>query len=479
MIEDIIARKKECETLQESLDSRTSQLIIVYGRRRVGKTFLINQFFDNNFSFKVTGIFNKPKKTQLEAFTKALNFYFKLNLKVQTSWFNAFDILKRALAEQKKSSKKSVIFFDELPWLDTQKSDFLPAFEWFWNDWGCTQNNLMCIVCGSATSWMVDNIDHNKGGLFNRQNSRIYLEPFNLNETREFLLTKNIDWSPYDIAECYMVMSGIPFYLNLLKPKFSVSQNIDNIFFKKKGELWDEFEHLYHTLFSNSEAYIKVVELLSTKRIGYSRQEISEKTKLAANGKLSRILDNLVYSGFVRSYPFYGNKKKQTLFQLCDYYTLFYFKFLRDNAGRDENFWSNSYDNASTNAWRGFTFEQMCKDHIRQIKQKLGISGVLSNESAWFVKADEENDGVQIDMLIERRDHVVNVCEMKFSQDEFTIDKDYEQNLRRKISRFIGFSGTKKTIQLTFVTTYGIKKNMYSSRVTNQVVLNDLFKELD
>lgn len=326
---------------------------------------------------------------------------------------------------------------------------------------------------------MVDNIDHNKGGLFNRQNNRIYLEPFNLQETKEFLLKKNIEWSPYDIAECYMIMGGIPFYLSLLKPKFSVSQNIDNIFFRRKGELWDEFDHLYHTLFSNSEVYIKVVELLSTKRMGYSRQEIAKKTKIAENGNLSKILNNLVYSGFVRSYRFYGNKKKQTLFQLCDYFTLFYFKFLRENAGQDENYWSNSYSNSSTNAWRDFTFEQLCKDHIQHIKHKLGISGVLSNESAWFIKADENNEGAQIDMLIDRRDHVINVCEIKFSQDEFTIDKDYEQNLRRKISRFIDVSGTKKSIQLTFVSTYGIKKNMYSGRVTNQVILTDLIKEIE
>ena len=316
MIENIIARKKECETLQESLETPTSQLIIVYGRRRVGKTFLINQFFDDNFSFKVTGIYNKPKEIQLEAFTKALNFSFKLNLKTQKNWFDAFDILKRTLAEQIDKSTKSVIFFDELPWMDTQKSDFLAAFEWFWNDWGCAQNNLLWIVCGSATSWMVDNIDHNKGGLFNRQNTRIYLEPFNLQETKEFLLKKNIEWSPYDIAECYMIMGGIPFYLSLLKPKFSVSQNIDNIFFKKKGELWDEFDHLYHTLFSNSEVYIKVVDLLSTTRIGYSRQEIAEKTKIAENGNLSKILNNLVYSGFVRSYPSMEIRKNRHYFNL-------------------------------------------------------------------------------------------------------------------------------------------------------------------
>ena len=255
------------------------------------------------------------------------------------------------------------------------------------------------------------------------------------------------------------------------------NKNIDELFFKKHSALWDEFEHLYSTLFSNSEQYIKVVESLASKRIGLTRQEIVEKSGLSQNGNLSKIISNLVNSGFVRSYPFYGNKKKKTVYQLCDYYTLFYFKFLTDNNGKDESFWTNSYDYPARKAWTGFTFEQLCRDHVRQIKQKLSIAGILSTESSWFVKADDEHDGAQIDMLIDRRDRVINVCEMKFADDEFEIDKDYDMKLRRKINRFVQETGTKKTIQLTFVTTYGIKQNMYSSRVSNQVTLEDLFKK--
>lgn len=470
----IIGREKECKSLQECLNAKTSQLVIVYGRRRVGKTFLINQFFNNKFTFKITGLFNKTKQIQLQAFTIALNNYFSLSLKTPKNWIEAFNFLRTNL-DKISEKEKIILFFDELPWLDTQKSDFLTAFEWFWNDWGCAKNNIVCIVCGSATSWMVDHIDHNTGGLFNRQNCRLYLEPFNLYETKQFLESKNIEWSLYDIAQCYMIMGGIPFYLNLLSNSLSLNQNIDEILFKKRGSLWDEFEHLYHTLFSNSEQYIKVVEALSSKRIGLSRAEISEKTKLAQNGTLSKILDNLVYSGFVRSYPFYGNKKKQTLFQLCDYYTLFYFKFLKNNVGKDESFWSNSYSDSSRIAWNGFTFEQLCRDHIKQIKQKLFIAGILSNESTWFIQADKDNDGAQIDMIIDRKDRIINICEIKFCNDEFIIDKDYEAAIRRKISRFIEVTKTKKTIQLTFISTYGVKKNMYSGKISNQIILKDLF----
>lgn len=476
MIDNIVGRKSECEKLQRCLDAKTSQLVIVYGRRRVGKTFLINEFFHNDFSFKVTGIWNKPKEMQLQAFSASLNNYFDDNAKIPSNWMEAFNLLRKKLSDYPKD-KKMVLFFDEFPWLETQKSDFLSAFEWFWNDWGCAQDNMLCIVCGSATSWMVEHIDHNKGGLFNRQNLRLYLEPFDLYETKNFLLKKNIEWSDYDIAVCYMIMGGIPFYLSLLSNQYTLNRNIDELFFKKHSALWDEFEHLYNTLFSNSGQYIKIVEILSSKKIGLTRQEIAEKSGLSPNGNLSKILENLVTSGFVRSYPFYGNKKKQTVFQLCDYYTLFYFKFLKDNYGNDENFWSNSYEYPSRKVWAGFTFEQLCRDHISQIKQKLSIAGVLSRESSWFVQADDEHDGAQIDMIIDRRDRVINICEMKFADDQFVIDKDYDLNLRRKISRFVEETKTKKTIQLTFVTTYGVKQNMYSGRVSNQVVLEDLFKK--
>lgn len=476
MKENIIGREFECDRLQKALETKKSQLIIIYGRRRVGKTFLVNQFFNEQFAFKVTGVFNKPKEVQLQVFTKSLENYFNSQFDIPSNWIDAFNVLRNNLGKLPKN-KKMVVFFDEMPWMDTQKSDFLAAFEWFWNDWGCTQDNLIFIVCGSAASWLVKNIDHNKGGMFNRQNCKLYLEPFNLNQTKQFLKSKNIDWADYDIAMCYMIMGGIPYYLDLLTNDYSLNQNIDNLFFKKHGFLWDEFSHLYNTLFSNSETHIKIVEALSEKRIGLSKKEIAEKTHLSQNGRLTEMLSNLVSSGFVREYHFYGNNKKQHLFQLSDYYTMFYFKFIKNQKGIDENFWTNSTRTSSINAWSGFTFEQLCKDHLKQIKQKLGISGVLTTESSWFVHGDDEHEGAQIDMLLDRRDHIINVCEMKFSNDEYEIDKKYDLTLKRKINRFREVTKTNKTLLLTMITTYGVKKNMYSNIVQSQVTLKDLFRE--
>ena len=475
MVNKLIGRKNECERLQKCLDTNSAQLIMIYGRRRVGKTFLINQFFNGRFDFKVTGLYNEPKETQIKAFMAELNAQTQKNEAMPSDWLDAFMLLKEYIKNLPKT-EKHIVFFDEFPWFDTARSGFLPAFEWFWNDWGSTQDNLILIICGSATAWMVENIDNNKGGLFNRQTARLYLEPFTLKETEEYLKSRNIEWARYDIAECYMIMGGIPFYLSQLDSDLDYTQNIDNLFFRKRAVLWDEFSHLYNTLFSNSEQYIKVVEALSTKRIGLTKAEIHEKTKLPSNGAFSKVLENLVSSGFVRVYPYFGDKKTKTLFQLSDYFTMFYYKFIKNQAGKDESFWTNGLGNPSRNAWAGFTFEQLCKDHIKQIKKKLGVSGVLTQEASWFLTGNDEQKGTQIDMLIDRNDRIINICEMKFSVNEFEIDKEYQENLINKIESFRKTTGTKKTLQLTFISTFGVKKNMYSSKIQRQIILDDLFE---
>ena len=399
----IIGRKKECERLDECMNADQAQLVIVYGRRRVGKTYLINEYFENRFAFKITGSYGQPKEVQLKIFDTSLSRQNGVNKLNSKDWFEAFNSLRDYL-ETLDTNEKQVIFFDEMPWLDTQKSSFLAAFEWFWNDWASTRRNLIFIVCGSATSWMDEKIANNKGGLFNRQTCKLFLKPFSLNEVEEYLQSKNIEWSRYDIVQCYMIMGGIPYYLSLLNSKLSLSQNVDALFFTDRGELSDEFEHLYRTLFTNSASYIKVVESLSKKKGGLTREELLKSTGRQTGGELSVILKNLELSGFIRISNFFNKKKKNALYQLCDYYTSFYFKFIKDNYGKDEHYWSNAVDNPAKRTWEGLVFEQICRDHVTSIKKKLGISGVLSEESSWYVRGDTEIQGAQIDLLISRRE---------------------------------------------------------------------------
>ena len=473
----LIGRDREYKRLKQCMKSKQAQLIVVYGRRRVGKTFLVESFFENSFAFEFTGAFDQLKAVQLRNFADEMRFQTGREINMPQNWSDAFSELRLYLDTLPKEEKK-VVFFDEMPWMDTHKSGFLPAFEWFWNSWGSKQKNLVFVVCGSATSWMKKNIADNKGGLFNRQTCRIYLEPFTLEETEKFLIAKDINWSRMEIAECYMIMGGMPYYLNLLDSEKTLGQNIDNLFFRKKAELWDEFTHLYHTLFANGEKYIEVSEVLSRKKSGLTRTELAECTTITSSNTLTKILDDLVASGFVRVYSFYGHKKRDALYQLCDYYSLFYFKFIKDNYGKDESFWSRSYDNPSVRAWYGLTFEQLCKDHMAQIKKALGISGVISEESSWYVKGNAEKNGAQIDLLIDRRDRAINICELKFSINEFEIDKTYDMNLRNKIEAFRQSTDCKKTLILTMITTYGVKTNKYSGLVNSSIVLDDLFEKV-
>ena len=309
-MDKVIGRMDEYKKLESCMNKNEAQFIVVYGRRRVGKTFLINSFFDNNFSYKLTGIYKHSRSVQLQNFIDELNRHTGKKMKAPSDWVMAFSLLREYL-ESLPCDKKHVVFFDEMPWMDTPKSGFLSAFEWFWNSWGSSRNNLVFIACGSASSWLSENIDKNKGGLYNRFTCRIYLDPFTLKETEEYLIARGINWSRYTITECYMILGGIPFYLSLLKPEMTYNDNIDNMFFRRHAELWDEFEHLYSTLFIGSDQYIRIVETLSTKKGGMTRNEIIDATKIPSNGNLTKMLSNLEYSGFIRIYNTFGKNKKE------------------------------------------------------------------------------------------------------------------------------------------------------------------------
>ena len=467
-----IGREYEIRQLEKYRSSKESEFVIVYGRRRVGKTFLIKEFFDDTYDFHVSGLYKKSKKMQLKNFCLALQEYGANIKKVPEDWLEAFAELKKLLKSIKEKRKK-IVFIDELPWLDTRQSDFLAAFEAFWNGWGAQQNDIMLIVCGSATTWITNKILSDKGGLFNRAARRLYLMPFTLQETERYLVSRGIHWSRYDIVECYMAMGGIPYYLKLLDNELSYLANIDTIFFKQNGALWDEFDHLYETLFGTSKGYLKIIEALSAKKSGLTRKEIIKETKLEDNGLLTEMLKNLKDSRFVKAYNTFGYGEKNVVYQLADYFTLFYLRFIKGKQNPDEHFWTHYLDNPAKSGWAGQTFEQVCKDHISQIKKAIGISALLTDISSW--QGSSESGKAQIDLIIDRRDRTINICEIKFSTNEFSIDKDYEDKLKKKIQVFREATKSRKALQLIVITTYGVMQNVHSGIVQSQVKMDDLF----
>lgn len=470
----LIGRKSEQDILLSAVESDTSEFVAVYGRRRVGKTFLIRETFGYKFTFQHTGLANANTKQQLFSFAISLRDAGYDDCPIPQSWLEAFSYLSSFL--KNSADEKKIVFIDELPWMDTAKSGFISAFEHFWNGWASARKDIVLIVCGSATSWIISKIINDHGGLHNRVTKQIALQPFTLNECRQYAENKHLEMSLYQIAECYMIMGGIPYYWSMLDRSRSLAQNIDSIFFAKGGKLSNEFSQLYKSLFKYPDVYINIVTILGQKKIGMTRDEIVEAGKLTSSGMLTKVLDELECCGFIRKYNSYGKKTKLALYQLIDNYTLFYFKFVRNNENNDEHFWSASIDSQMHRTWSGLAFERLCLQHIPQIKEKLGISGVLSNVYSWRKNADEHSQGAQIDLLIDRNDQVINLCEMKFSMSEYTITSDYDRNLRQKKSIFIDETKTHKAVHITMLTTYGLKRNMYTDIIQNEVTLQDLFR---
>ena len=471
-----IGREYEIRQLEKYRDSKESEFVIVYGRRRVGKTFLIKEFFDDTYDFKVTGLYKKPKKTQLKNFYLALLEYGSDIKRIPSDWLEAFDALKRLLKGIKEDRRK-IVFIDELPWLDTRQSEFIAAFEAFWNGWGAQQNDLMMIACGSATTWITNKILSDKGGLFNRAARRLYLMPFTLRETEQYLHSRGIYWNRYDVVECYMAMGGIPYYLKLLDNELSYLANIDSIFFKQKGPLWDEFDHLYETLFGSSKLYMKVIETLSTKKSGLTRKEIVQEAQVEDNGLLTEVLKNLKDSNFIKAYNTFGYEEKNVVYQLADYFTLFHFRFLKGKQNPDEHFWTHYLDHPAKSSWAGQTFELVCKDHIAQIKKAAGMSALLTDISSW--RGESESGRAQIDLVIDRRDRTINLCEIKYSTGEYVISGEYETTLRKKIQIFREATKTRKALQLMMITTYGVRPNAHSGIMQSQITMDDLFVNAD
>lgn len=468
---EIVGRAFEKDKLKQIVASNKSEFVAVCGRRRVGKTFLIREYFKNNFTFYLTGIKDATLKEQLYNFSVSFEKSFPKSLNQKpTNWQEAFHELSQKL--EKSKVKKKIIFLDELPWLASPKSNFLNALNYFWNHWASSRTDIVLIVCGSAASWMINKIVKNTGGLHNRITEKIKVNPFTLKETDLFLKSKNITLNQHQIIELYMIYGGIPYYLETVKKGKSVAQNIDEVCFSKSGLLYDEFENLYASLFTNHENHVKVIEALSIKNIGLNRETILKQSKIKDGGSFSKILDELEASGFIRKYDYFGKTIRDALYQLVDFYSLFYFNFIKGN--KQENYWSVNIDSPKHRSWSGYSFELVCLMHEKQIKKALGIEAVQANVSSWKSKNDTQN--VQIDLLFDRRDQIITICEMKYSLNTFTIDKKYAQNLRNKIGVFKQDSQTRSAVHLAMITTYGILENEnYFDLVQNNITMESLF----
>ena len=475
----MIGREKEISELEELYSGNQPELVAVYGRRRIGKTYLVEQTFKDRFAFRHAGLSPMEHKNkgmleaQLKHFYNSLRSFGLGDAKCPTTWLDAFFLLQQLL-EKKGNDQRQVVFIDELPWLDTPRSGFITAFEGFWNNWGSHRDNLMVIVCGSANSWMLDKLINNHGGLYGRVTYEIKLSPFSLKESEEYLKYNRVKFSRYDIAQSYMIVGGIPYYLRYFRKGLSLSQNVDNLFFCENAKLLFEYDRLFSSVFSNPGMVKSIVTFLYSKNAGFSRKEITDGLHITDGGTLTSCLNALVASDFVMKYVPFGMSKKQEHYRLIDPFCLFYLRFVQGTQGMSDHFWEQNVKSQAVVSWRGIAFENLCFCHIRQIKQALGINGVTSRQSAWSKRSDN-TDGTQIDMLIDRNDNIINMCEIKFYSDEFVVNRDYYRTIMRRQELLSAEVPKKTAIHSTLITTFGLVYNEYSGIFEHVITLDDLF----
>jgi len=468
---------RECEKgrLLNMLKDTESDLLAVFGRRRVGKTYLIREIYKKNLVFNITGLKDATKSQQLKNFTTQINEAYSMQAKISPpkDWQDAFNIIKEYIGGLKQKSKK-VLFFDEFPWLASPRSGFIQAFDHFWNSWA-VQQNILVVICGSAATWMIQNIVNNKGGLHNRVTAKINLQPFSLKETQQYFKDRNITLPPYEIVSIYMALGGIPFYLRNIQKGESAIQAIDRICFGKNAILYNEFENLYKALFSNYESHVEVIKVLAKKRIGMTRLQILKETKLQSGGTFTLILRELEESSFISSYKPYGKKERDTLYRLTDEYSLFYLSFIQ-KKGLQKGTWLKLALSQSAKSWSGYTFESICYKHTHSIRKALGIDGIYTEESSIVHKKNDESPGFQIDLLIDRADNTINICEAKYYNTEYLLTAKEAEHLRVRKKLFETVTKTRKQIITTMITTYGLVENKHSHSIDKLLTLESLFR---
>ncbi|MEM8526144.1 MAG: ATP-binding protein [Bacteroidota bacterium] len=472
----IIGRTQQTQELEEAIHSNKPEMIALVGRRRVGKTYLVREVYKGKIDFELTGLQYSNKKEQLQNFVFTLGKYFPdYELpRFPSSWLEAFHFLGEAL-EAVPKKEKLIVFLDELPWLGTKKSGFITGLGYFWNSWASKQN-IVVVICGSAASWMIEKIINDRGGLHNRVTRLLYLYPFTLAETEAYCKSRNIKLNRFQILQLYMTMGGVPMYLDLLKKGQSAIQNIQNICFDSTGYLRNEFERLYASLFENHQNHIQIIRALSSKWRGLTRKEIIQLTKFKNGGMLSKLLEELDASGFITVYGGYDKKVKESLYRLTDAYSLFYLTYIEPLGKSSFTDFTQLSDLPKWKVWSGYAFESVCLNHIQQIRKGLSIAGIASSVASFIARPKDGLAGTQIDLLIDRNDQTINICEIKFSISNYEVTKKDVENIAIKKRVFQYHTKTKKHLFTTLITTQGVVQNSNRINYIDQVItLDELF----
>jgi uncharacterized protein len=476
MPDTLIGRKEEQTILLEALHSESAEMVAIFGRRRVGKTFLIKQTYQEHIAYELTGLQSLNNEEQLQNFSNQLEVFSQspVPVKKPTNWLDAFFMLAKFL-EKQPTDKKQVVFFDEVPWLAGNKAGFIVGLGWFWNSWA-EKRNIVVVICGSAASWMIQKIVNDRGGLHNRITKRVFLDPFTLAETETYLQSRNIFYNRYQIIQIYMAIGGIPHYLKGITAGKSATQNINDMCFSKNGLLRDEFSRLYAALFANADNHIAAVRALAQSRQGLTRPAIIKNAQLSEGGNTTKVLEELEQSGFITSYYPFDKRKKDMLYRLTDEYSLFYLRFIEHNKDSGSDAWNQLSQTPTVKVWSGYAYENTCLKHLPNLKKALGISGVYTQASTFFQKATDTEKGAQIDLVLDRNDQIINLFEIKYYNTEFTLSEADAKALRNQMWTFKAKTGTKKHLMIILLTTFGMEHNKHSLGLVEKILtMDDLF----
>lgn len=484
-MDKLIGREREIKQLGDYVASERPEFIAIYGRRRVGKTYLVNKLFDGKMAFSMTGVLGGTMDEQMEAFIDAMQEFSGNLIEKPKTWMEAFRVLKAYLKRKVALRRRCIVFLDELPSMDTQRSGFVRALGYFWNSWASLQDNLTLIVCGSATSWMIRHIVNDKGGLHDRITHEIHLRPFTLRESELYLLSRGFKWNRLSVMQAYMALGGIPYYLGLLHKQESYAMNIDRLFFSEDEEMRREYKRLYSTLFKSPDSYTAIVSALSKVRYGLTRDELRKTLGKGSSGSLSKKLEDLMNCDIIRKYVVREKniKKNSAIYQLTDFYSIFYLTFI-PKAEAETNYWTHHIGTADVNTWLGLSFERVCMAHVAQVKQALHIDHTATKFYSWRSKNATPDSGQdtglarksQIDMVLDRADGIINIMEMKYSEAEYTLDKVEDGKIRQRTETFRKETGAKEALWPTLVTTYGLTNGIHSSTFVATITMDDLFK---
>ena len=485
---NLIGRNEEKLILNAFLKSNRPEFLAIYGRRRIGKTFLIKQVFaeEDCFFFNVTGIQNGGTGIQMNRFTKEIGkvFYQGVDIKERENWIDTFDLLSDAIEKMVPKNKKVVLFLDEFPWMATHKSGLLQALEHRWNHSWSNDKRIKLIICGSSASWIINKIINNKGGLHNRITRQIHLMPFNLKETASFLADQKINLNHKQVTELYMTTGGVPYYLLLPERHLSAAQIVEKLAFQQNSLLFKEFDNLFSSLFENSEKYIELLRIISKNHNGIRQEEIINRCEQTSRGgRMLARLKELEDAGFIISFMPHWHKKRGKYYRLIDEYTSFYLHWIESvrntlqKKSLAPGYWLEKHNSPAWYNWAGYAFESICYQHLPQIRKKLNIRpSAIANGWSYTPTVKSGEQGTQIDLLFDRDDDSITICEIKYTTEPFSITKDYAKKLENKVRIFREKTKTKKQIFLAMISANGIKETMYSEELIQDIVtLEDLF----